>query len=232
MRASLENFYALFNLLQQHEEPISQSYIEQKLGYSQATFFRALNVGRDKKIPIIKIRKTKHQSGGYLFDRQSVEKNYSSQEWFSNEELIALSFLQNFSGSNGEKDLAWNSIFERVGEILHSRNISSSQWTSRFKINLPEMNKKETSYFRKLSFFIIHRKCVELEYHSQIDLRKSIFSPQRLIFDGKSWELDAWSHTDDALLRIPFNQIHQLRISKEICRNLNEEEMNRDSKIL
>ncbi len=195
-------------LLRSSRYPVPRKRIQQELECSRATFSRLIELMRDTlNAPIEYDRK----ANGYYYAVNDADDFVLPGLWFTAEEIYALltsyqllSTLQPYALKDYNKGL-----IERLEKILASQGHSVQQVKNHIKIIAKAARKVDNQIFQQVSISTLERKRILIQYHGrQADEKtKRTVSPQRLVYYGTNWYLDAWCHTRQALRTFSLDRI-------------------------
>lgn len=215
-------FYKIQNLLQAHQAPSKQFFLEQ-LKISEATFKRDLEYLRDRLgMPIVYDRK----AGGYrLDDSDPAAKTFELPGlWFSATEIHAMLTLEHLVTQLQPGLLAQQlgPLRARIRNILGGGDRSPEQMANRIRILPTGARDVEPRHFQTIATALLHRRRLQITHDKrQTDetLVRTV-SPQRLVHYRGNWYLDSYCHLRRGLRTFSMDAIAAAEITGKAAREI------------
>ncbi len=226
----MKHIIQLDRMFKNRRTPVKLETICELLECSQSTFYR---VQRDMidvlGAPIINIK-----NQGYQYDLNEVENFELPGLWFTPEELIALSLLEQLSESLQPEFIKQilRPLQKRLKALLEQQQIDPENWQNRLTVISQWQTTCEPDQFTKVAYALMHRKQINIDYWKwQIkQAEKRLISPQRLIYYRDNWYLIAWCHLRQALRTFLVSSVQNSQITKEPAHEVAVEQLDQHVK--
>ncbi len=209
-----QNAIDLFNYLLSCKYPAARNQIEQELGFSRATFFRAKDTAERLFGPAIECDK---KYGGY-FLKKGDSLQYP-RPFFSMSEIQALVLIEQALWGIQKGLLAdvLKPIRERFVPLLENQKIPVNSLRDKFKIVSVFCRPVDDQVFRTAFNAINRKKCIEMGYRSlgSEEEQHRTVSPFTIVRYRDNWYLDAFCHQRGGLRTFAMSRITTVLPSKE-----------------
>ena len=222
----IERITALHRILKAARYPVTVKRLQEELGCSRATVYRALAYLRDALMAPIE----GDGEAGFRYHAAESERFELPGLWLSSEELYALLAAQQLLVRTGGGVLsgALAPLQKRIEGLL-ADHAGVSQWpVDRVRVIPHRGRKLDEASFRTVASAVLERKQLQFEYRARStdERTRRTVSPQRITHYRDNWYLDAWDHERNALRSFAVDRIGNARLGEEPARDLPNEELN------
>ncbi len=204
--------YDLHHLLSGRRTPLHTNDILNQLDIGRATFQRIKRFMIDSLDAPICTEKGR----GYYYNTQHNEQYELPGLWFSAQELIALSLLEQLLETLQPvivKELL-EPVRDKMRKLIEAQGIKSENLQKRLSL-LPQWQRPcDATQFARISQALLQRKQLEIEHHNRQSNHQQtrIISPQKLIYYRDNWYLDSWCHLKKGLRTFALDAIQKVNI--------------------
>ncbi len=204
--------YDLHHLLAGRRTPLPLCDILSALDVQKATFHRI----RSFMVDCLNAPITNIKGAGYQYAPVDGEKYELPGLWFSSQELIALSLLEQMLESMQPvlvKQLLLP-VREKMRELMRAQGVQTDDWQQRLKI-LPQWQRPcHVDLFTRITQALLQRKQLEIDYKDRQTgiINKRTISPQQLVYYRDNWYLDSWCHLRKGLRTFALDAIQKVNI--------------------
>lgn len=208
-----ERIIQLVHLLKMHQ-PISFKDLMDRLEVSRATLRRDFDILRDRlNMPVIYDR----WAGGYCIDEKQTpvgEKFELPGLWLNIKECYALLTLFNVLHriDPGMLSMYVSPLRMVLKRILCLKSFSLQGFDRKIAIELDDFENINQRIFSELSQALKTDQRVELEFVADSPLINGEYSLQRYVLTAKGWNLDAFAHSKDSLVRFTAASVKTVKI--------------------
>lgn len=203
--------YDLHRLLAGRRTPLPTAELLSRLEVTRSTFDRIRSFMVDcLNAPI------RNQKGlGYYYDHKQTEQYELPGIWFSAEELMALSLLEELLESLQPVVVKsqLEPIRDKIQKLAEAQGVKSENLQKRLRI-LPQWQRPcDSELFVRISHALLQRKQLEIVHHNRQENSQltRIISPQQLIYYRDNWYLDAWCHLRKGLRTFSIDAIQSAK---------------------
>lgn len=221
-----ERIITLHRLLKAARTPVSLARLEDELGCSRATIYRAIQDLRDGLgAPII------GEAGeGFRYDPSQSDSFELPGMWLSSEELHALLAAQQLLARTGGGVLssALAPLQSRIEALLANQSGGKRWPIERVRVIPHHSRKQDELVFRVVASATLERKQLSFDYRARStdDLTRRTVSPQRITHYRGNWYLDAFDHQREALRSFSVDRITHARALDAQATDVADDELN------
>ena len=220
-----ERFYKIEMLIRSRGS-VPFTALMDELGVSRATLKRDLEYLRERlDAPIVYDR----FANGYSMRPEARDPRQVKHElpgvWFSEREIHALLTMhQLIQGLDEGGVLARHlqPLLDKLHGMLGASDADAKELMKRVKIMSAARRPVMGKHFELIGSAITQRKRVQMRYwvRSRREETERSISPQRLVHWRKTWYLDAWCHTSDALRRFALDAIRDASLLEQRAKDV------------
>lgn len=203
------HIYELHQLLSNRRTPVMLPDILDRLEISKSTFQRVRGFMVDYLGAPIESRR----GIGYYYNQENAESYELPGLWFSPQELIALSLmeqlLESLQPALAKELLA--PVHKKLEKLMRAQGIDNGGLLRRFRL-LPQWQRGcDNKQFVRITEAVLKRERLQIEYLNRQakTVTQRLVSPQQLVHYRDNWYLDGWCHLRKGLRTFALDAIEK-----------------------